>query len=801
MKFASENVFLVQMFGGYQYFCYLCILNLIIIHHTAYSILVMKKSAIISLSLLAAFGAFAQAKLDVGAIEKLSAAKMLTAPAARSGEMSVIESTRFERAPFFVTVDDESDILELEKMGYTVVSHIDDMAIVSMTPSQLMEIVELPFVQRISASEEVYTLLNDARAATGVDIIHSGPSKDASLPSSFTGKNVVVGIMDTGVDINHINFLKDVSSTGFFTGNPAKDLPNRASRVWILSGQDQGQTFDTPEKIAAFQTDKESATHGTHVLGIAAGSFKGKCNAPTITASGGTNSISKANPFYGVAYDADLAVACGDLTTANISSALSRVSQYAKEVGKPAVMNLSLGHTAGPHDGTSDYSEFLDKAGKDMIICVSAGNEADLPIAIENFTGGSLKTCLATSGSVGGHWEIWNGNSDALSLTFIVMDKETNSPAWTYRLKLTPGETYYLTGTYYNNPAYDTQAKMDDYFSNQSNMIVTCGVNSKNNRYSISIQGNFQGSGNKSRRYIPAIQVDGKAGQKMSVYGNNSTALYSNGFAGFSQGSGDGSINEMACAKNVIAVGAYVNKTQWALNGNQKGKVGFNGVSKGQIAPFSSYGKTFDGRQLPHVAGPGMGMISSMSYYYYQNLQPGNEDYDGMVFGVDEGTKRKRSSYWVQMSGTSMSSPFVAGVMALWLEADPTLTVEEARNIINETADQDTYTRQAPARFGAGKINALAGLKKVLAISSGINDVAADGRDILINQTGDNTYDLFCAGADRIQASLYSVSGMLVATATATGDNLVFTPEASNGIYILKVEAGNRTATQKVTLR
>lgn len=38
------------------------------------------------------------------------------------------------------------------------------------------------------------------------------------------------------------------------------------------------------------------------------------------------------------------------------------------------------------------------------------------------------------------------------------------------------------------------------------------------------------------------------------------------------------------------------------------------------------------------------------------------------------------------MQGTSMACPFVAGTVALMLEADPTLDVETARTILTETA-------------------------------------------------------------------------------------------------------------------
>ncbi len=770
----------------------------------------MKKTAIFSLSLLAAFGAFAQAKLDVSALQKLSVAQIAAQPASRAGDARQIESIQFENAAFFVTVADEEDFETLKDEGYTILASMDEMAIVSVTPAQLIALSEHPLVKKITGSEEAQLLIKDARAQTGVDAIHQGSSADADLPSSFSGKGVVVGMMDTGLDINHVNFLKDVNANGYFTKNPGMDIENRASRVWWISSRGVVKTYDTPEKIAAFDTDEAGETHATHVLGIAAGSFRGRLNAPTFNDRGGIDITPKANPYYGIAYDADLAVAAGQLDGENINIALNLIADYAQSVGKPVAMNLSLGHNVGPHDGTTDANKWMNKhAEKNMIICVSSGNEADMPIALERelAAGAStVKTFLAQSGTANGTWDIWGSDATPLTVTYVIMDKDTGNPVFSKKLDTSGIEkdkkTYYLTGTYYRNQNYDMQDAMDKYFGTASAVLFTYNINPNNNRFNVRIQAqSFAPSSANSKRYIPAIYVEGAAGQRVCMYGNTSSGFYSNGLTGFADGTNDGSINDMACAENVIAVGAYVNKDRWPINGNHRTTLGFNGVKPGEIAYFSSFGKTFDGRQLPHIAAPGMGMISSMSHYYYANLKEGDTDYEQMAFSINEGTKRKRSSYWVEMSGTSMAAPFVTGVMALWLEADPTLTAAEAKKIMMETATKDEYTRQYPERFGAGKINALEGLKKVLKISSGIHDVASDGRDILINQVGSNDYDLFCAGADEIRAELYSIAGQLVASRTAKGDNMVFTPEADHGIYILRVSAGDRTATQKVTLR
>ena len=81
-----------------------------------------------------------------------------------------------------------------------------------------------------------------------------------------------------------------------------------------------------------------------------------------------------------------------------------------------------------------------------------------------------------------------------------------------------------------------------------------------------------------------------------------------------------------------------------------------------------------------------------------------------------------------------MAAPAVAGIVALWMQANPQLTVKEIREIINTSSINDEWTTdigKIPShnklQAGYGKIDCLAGLKKILSISTGIETVGADG--------------------------------------------------------------------------
>ena len=68
---------------------------------------------------------------------------------------------------------------------------------------------------------------------------------------------------------------------------------------------------------------------------------------------------------------------------------------------------------------------------------------------------------------------------------------------------------------------------------------------------------------------------------------------------------------------------------------------------------------------------------------------------------------------YVTMSGTSMACPTTAGIIALWLQANPQLTVADVKEVLANSCDNDGFTAKAPIRWGYGKINAQKGLEYI----------------------------------------------------------------------------------------
>ncbi len=740
----------------------------------------MKKCLLVSalVALLSPSALFAD-KFDAPASILAGMAQAAGQPEARSGEVRALQPviSLDSKVSVIVTFADGFDVNSLVADGYDVQAQTSDMAVVNVLASELNVLAEREYVGRVSLGYQLRELLLNARAEGKVDDVQTGAS---GLDKKYDGSGIICGLMDGGFDVNHVNFLDDA-------GEP------RTKILWRITGSNGAvETYDTPSKIKGFKTDKSDGSHGTHVLGIMSGSYNGTADK-VATMSNGSVVVRRNRPvpYYGVATGAELAVCCGTLQSNNISIAAGKIADFAKSQGKPAVMNLSLGHNIGPHDGTTDQARFLAEKGKEMIICVSAGNEGQKNVSLhKDFVAGNLtvSTTVGKSAAATGVIDIWGNDDTPFKVTFVGIDKTNGEIKYAHKIDGPTDGDVFLTGTYYTAAGYIHEAGFDPVFGEKGAIIYTAGVNTNNNRYNFYC--NIQTlSGRISANVVPGFIVEGVAGKSADLYCVGNYGMLSNGINGYSDGNPTQSINDMACGDNVIVVGAYAASNDIPAIGGG----GSYGIEIGSIAPFSSYGKTFQGRQLPDISAPGLGVISSYSHYY---MQGADTSIASAVL-----SKNNRNNYWAEMSGTSMSSPFVAGVVALWLQADPTLTVDEVKQIMKETAVNDKFTAVDPHRWGYGKIDALAGIKKILGISA-IADVAVDGDDLLISQIdGGRTVDVFSAGASKVEVQLYTVGGAMAASASADGDSVQLSAEnLAPGVYIVRAGDGSRTATRKIVL-
>ncbi len=182
------------------------------------------------------------------------------------------------------------------------------------TPNAIKVLAQRPDVEMIWLDEEVHTTLNLSVPLLGVPQAWS---------RGYTGKGVVVGIVDTGVDQTHPDIVGRVKAFKDFTG----------------------------------EGEIDNNGHGTHVAGIV----------------GGTGAASQGK-YRGVAYDCAFAIA--KVLKGSGSGLMSDVIaglEFCVEQ-KVNVINLSLGGGSA-NDGTDALSVACDNAvGLGIVVCVAAGN-------------------------------------------------------------------------------------------------------------------------------------------------------------------------------------------------------------------------------------------------------------------------------------------------------------------------------------------------------------------------------------------------------------------------------------------
>lgn len=739
-------------------------------------------------------GVTAQSRLDLGSRSRLRA---IDAPArvvtdrdgrrcVRAAKPATSDADPVVRG--FVELKAGADASLLTAAGATVTSLRGNIALVEFPKSALEAIEGVDGVARITLERPLGQKLDRVRQAVGVDKIHSG----LGLPQAYTGKGVLAGSVDGGFDPNHVSFLKEDGSTRF--GQFTYYRPVQAGGYYEQIVPSSG--------VGVIDTESSDYFHGTHTLAIMAGGYRGEISAAFSDDGFTSTNRTVANPYYGIAYDAELAVASGALTDYYIAMGIETILNYGYNKKMPAVVNLSLGSNVGPHDGSSMICQYLDQMSDldRVIFCLSAGNEGDLPIALKAVLGGdnpSVKSCIVGATDQEGYPNlrygqtyIYSADATQFELQAIVINRATGMVA--HRIPLPPTEgsaTYHVTEAGYAGSSDDiVDAQLAKYFTGY--VGVGAEFDSQTGRYYAVMDYMVWDNTEKNLdgKYILAFQLTGSEGQGIYAYCDGIfNTLGSLGLEGFAEGTPDGSVSDLACGKKCVVVGSYNTRNEWAsVDG---GVYGFaEEFPAGKVSSFSSYGTLCDGRRLPTVCAPGASVISATNEYYLTD----NSIPDSEVQATLDLNGRRYS--WFQSIGTSMSSPVVAGSIALWLEADPDLTYADVIDIIRTTATVDddvTDPTVDPAKWGAGKFDAYAGLKEVLARKAlnGIGSVEAEGERPVVTLTADRMFNVWVASVEAPVVELYNTAGVLAGRFKGSANEVTVDATAlSAGVYIMRVE-------------
>lgn len=582
----------------------------------------------------------------------------------------------------FIKTTDNYNIESLSEFGVIPSSKMKNIFTALIPIDQILTISKRKNIKYIEIGEPAKLLMDNARTVTNVNQVHQG----VNLPQSYKGEGVVVGIIDVGFDYTHPNFFDSTGTNNY----RIKRVWEQASTGTPPAGFSYGRELTTQNAIINAETDFYDQSHGSHVAGIAAG------------AGGGTT-----NEYTGAAPKSDIVLVAPLASGNNVDfiDGINYIKNYAASVNKPCVINLSWGSHTGPHDGTSLFDESCDNIVDDGLILVGAnGNEGNDYLYLQKtFTANdtNLYTFIVFPNSLNG--------SDGF--TFLDIWGEPNKNFWvTAHIFNTATNTFedYLPFFYaanYDSFYSETMYDNDWIYPDPCYIDITTGINPNNNkpRALLTIDHTSQDDYNK----FVLIQIIGNT--TTTRMWSSSSELSDLSYYGVNSGSTNSTMGEIGgTGKNMISVGAYTSKNNWiAYNSSYQN----NGAFNGQIANFSSKGPTADNRTKPDVAAPGNVIVSSVNsfdnynYYLYDNK---------VVSGINNGT-----NYWWfgTMQGTSMSAPMVTGIIALWLQAYPYLTPEQAKDIIKATTITDANTGSIPAAgnntWGWGKINAWAGIQEI----------------------------------------------------------------------------------------
>lgn len=577
----------------------------------------------------------------------------------------------------------------IKKYRCRQLAKVDNIYILSIPLNQLAGLSNEKNVLRIEAGNGNRIQMDTTAILVNALPIYSGQD----LPQAYTGKGVVVGIQDIGFDLTHPTFystnMKDYR---------IKALWDQLSKDTIGSTLPVGCDYRDASNLLQIghSLDGFTQTHGTHTAGIAAGS-----------GSEGNNIVSL---YRGIAYDADIVLVANatgnniDLidkkdyykyTYATDALGFKYIFDYADTQGKPCVINFSEGGHQDFHGYDQLYYEMLDKmTGPGHIIVASAGNDADWINYVHKPKGiPNIESLL------------WGNRESAYFTT------KTDKP-FVFRMKVAAN----------TSTAQIVEIPMEQVLACKDSLLID-SIKIGNQMYKWRILAYPSSYNSTDVIYDIRLESNPNLGYDIPVsieLASSEATIDLYRIRGFlpprdqnpmlKMGDNSYSINSPSSAPSVISVGATAYRRGF-LNYLGEWKE-YNKGTDGRRTSFSGVGPTIDGRIKPDVMAPGQNIISAYSSYFIMNPKNAGAP---LASDVRHFQYNGRTYAWNANGGTSMSSPVVAGAIALWLQAYPRLTPQDCLEVFRKTCTQyDTSLSYPNNWYGYGEINIYAGLKEVL---------------------------------------------------------------------------------------
>lgn len=565
------------------------------------------------------------------------------------------------------------------------------------------------------------------------------------LDTPYDGTGVVVGIIDQGFEYKHIAFQ------------------NRVKRVW--------NGLQLTSTVPSTHDSYDDNGHATHVANIAAGS------------------VVNGHTLHGMAPGADLVFGGSTFVESDIMNIAKAIKSYAEKQGQPWVINMSFGSTLGPHDGTTAYDRTMDGLSTDGGILVGAmGNSGDSEHHVGySFTGDETVYLLpvpdtSLNPDKMAACELWSDAADGVS-------------------HLTVKPVLYTSATKF----YPTETQL-----RQAGCTYSYGINNYNKKQYVRLLGiatylaEVMGKSTAGTCYL-MLEVTGTQGYSFHAWADQTT--YPCNFAKRTtlntlKGDNLYDVGEGAASvPSAIGVGSYNIATRYTSY-NSGGSYTLPSIGEQYgVSTFSSRGPWLGNSPKPAVIAPG-GCIQSAFSQYAKEFSA--SDYDI----TDVATSGTKKYYYGVMSGTSMACPAVTGVIALWLQANPTLNYQQVLDILKATSRRDSKTGTADENgwnydAGYGKIDAYEGLKMALLMKTDIQNVTNSEAPVTLQKQANEWKVLFNSNEDFADIQVYSLNGTLISRSTlhnlgAGQEHKVDLSTYAPGVYVFKVNTTNGIVTRRV---
>ncbi len=626
---------------------------------------------------------------------------------------------------------------------------IDQLFSIDIPAKRIPSFSNNELVKVIEFSSQPGRSLNDTMLInTNVDSIIQ---MSQPLRSSYTGKGVLMGFIDSGIEINHPDFQDSSGNTRIYS-------------IW-----DQGVPYQPSQQANNYfygiEWDSSSINNGTCTHDDKAQEFG---HGSMVTGAAASNGLSS-NSYRGVAPEVSIISVATNFNALNwlqtVAEAVDYIYSKADSLGMPCVINASVGTYIGSHDGKDIAARMIDQMIKQRsgraFVC-AAGNAGNQSFHVQHlnqqdssFTWFEHSNSLF-SGRGGVGFEFWGDSIDFDSLTFAFGADEENNGVYSFR-----GQTAYAHPIQRLNQLYRDSiigasgnhlAYIDTYCEfNQGRYKVEVAIidpDSSNYLFSLMTKGSgkidlwsqrsLTNSSNLIQQNLPTVSTY----PKMSWYQIPDTFQTM--------------VSSFTCLPSAVTVGNYVNRNTYVdFNGNLKNM----NATPGLISSNSSWGPNRSGVHKPDISSAGDFMLSSGRIGTLNSLktaEPGKISIDG---------------WHMRNGGTSMASPTVAGILALYLEMCPNTSAADLSNKLRMSAKKDVFTgTNNDFQYGFGKANAFQ-LLKLDAFSPSLISLNAsycDGDTAILQTT--------------IPFALYFWN---------TGDSLSNLPVTASGIYFAKVQKAN----------